>query len=128
MYRFASPKEFADKRELIRANIQKTCQDKSELLYVALNEAMNNAFIHGYAGAGYAPVELRIYREKDQLVIRVRHEGRGFQAAQLPEASTEVSLSDHGRGLDIIRGCTDFFQYTGDGRELVMRKTISPTS
>lgn len=128
MYQFFSPKEFADKRELIRAKIWEICRDKNELLYVALNEAVNNAFIHGYAGAAYTPVELLIYQEKDQLIIRVRHEGQGLQIDQLPEESAEFSLEDHGRGIGIIRRCADFFEYTGDGRELIIRKIISPNN
>lgn len=128
MHQFSSPMEFAVNRELIRAEIQQLGSGKAELLYVALNEAVNNAFMHGYGGAANATVEVMIYTEKGQIVIKVRHKGQGLQTVCQTLDSSEPSLEEHGRGLSIIRGCTDFVEYSGDGREIIMRKTISTTS
>lgn len=126
MYQFSSSHEFASQRELIRAELKKLCHEAADPLYVALNEAVNNAFVHAYGGKVQAPVAVRIARDKDQIIITVRHEGEGFPFDFPPSVDFQPSLEDHGRGLGIIRCCTDFCKYSEDGREIIMRKRISP--
>jgi len=124
-YRFFSQSEFIEKRELIRTTIWEICREKNDLLYVALNEAVNNAFFHGYKGAPYAPVEVILYQEDNNIVMIVRHEGRGVAISRRSPRKRGVTLSDHGRGLEIIQKCTDFCQFDEAGQELTMRKQIT---
>jgi anti-sigma regulatory factor (Ser/Thr protein kinase) len=124
VYTFFSLAEFADKREIIRAILREYCQDQGNLLYVALNEAVNNAFIHGYQGCPSAPVQVCFYVDRNDLVIMVKHEGRGIQSVGHRKDRSEISWEEHGRGLDIIRACTDCFEYNAAGTELIMRKQL----
>ena len=128
VYRFSSPAEFAEKRELIRMTIKEICQEKQELLYVALNEAVNNAFFHGYKGAGPGPVEVMLYQQQQDIVISVRHDGQGLNSVQFPPKRRCSLMADHGRGLEIIKKCTDFCEYNEDGREVIMKKRILTTN
>ncbi|MCX7781192.1 MAG: ATP-binding protein [Negativicutes bacterium] len=126
-YTFFSLAEFAGKREIIRAILKEYCQDQSELLYVALNEAVNNAFFHGYHGCQdkqKALVQVFFSFEGEEFVIMVRHEGKGIQTFGQRQTRDELSLEDHGRGLDIIGNCTDSYKYNAEGNEIVMRKRI----
>jgi anti-sigma regulatory factor (Ser/Thr protein kinase) len=54
----------------------------------------------------------------------VRHAGAGIQLSDLDKGLPEDDLDDHGRGLAIMRLCTDSVEYDRSGRELVMRKLL----
>ena len=123
-HKFSSLTEFAEKRETLRGQIRGICRNKPELLYVALNEAVNNAFMHGYKRTDAGLVEVVIYQDQDEIVIKVSHEGQGLDRSRSARKKALISLEDHGRGLEIISKCADSYQYQGNGRELVMRKQI----
>jgi serine/threonine-protein kinase RsbW len=125
-YRFSSLEEFAVVRNQIKAEITKVCPHSDTLLYVALNEAVNNAIFHGYEQQQeqVTPVEIILDHQQNEFRMIVRHEGVGFNCNNIEQLSAE-DLTDHGRGIDIIKMCTDDFYYNKCGTELVMRKFIA---
>lgn len=84
--------------------------DRADLVefLTAFGEALANAVEHSRAEA---PIEISCWLvETDQLVATVVDRGVGFQAK---EATTRADLPDalaeRGRGLPIMRNCTDLF-------------------
>ena len=125
-YCFSQPIDFAAKRPVIRQDLHGSCPNSAELLFVALNEAVNNAFTHGCAEAFGQGVEIEIKTLANEIYLRVSHQGYGAEPAVIrSELSDE--LEEHGRGLAIIRLCTDHAEYADNGKTLIMRKFINPT-
>ena len=124
-YTFSSLKEFAQLREEMKTYIMQACPQYANLLFVALNEAVNNAIFHGYEQqAGQpTPVEVILRQNGNEFFMIVRHYGTGFIRKNVEKS--EDNLLDHGRGIEIIKMCTDDFCYNQGGNEIVMRKIIA---
>lgn len=133
LFKFSTHTDFVLKREDIRILLREFSPDDSEMLYISLNEAVNNAFIHGYPrDSKYKPVEIELYQENDELIIKVRQEGIGIgqqknkDANQANEKKEDFDIwQENGRGLFIISNCFDYSQFDKDGTELIMRKKLS---
>lgn len=123
-YYLHSTAEFVSMRAKIRQSLISLCPLSAELLFVALNEAVNNAFTHGCAEMNGHGVEIEIYVISGEICLRVSHQGVGLSPESINEAMPD-DLEDHGRGLAIIRLCTDFAEFDHAGRELTMKKSIS---
>lgn len=121
---FSSQEEFAAARGDIRRMLRDLCRGQSELLYVALNEAVNNAFFHGYCGQRPTPVQITILTDGSELEIVIRHEGSGFSGSLSDYKPSPDLLEEHGRGLEIIRNCVDKVEHAGEGKELILRKKL----
>lgn len=121
---FSSQEEFAAARETIRRLLRDLCGEQSELVYVALNEAVNNAFFHGYCGQKPMPVQVSILTGDGELEIIVRHQGAGFCGGLSSKQIPGDLMKEHGRGLEIIRSCVDRLEHTREGRELILRKKL----
>jgi serine/threonine-protein kinase RsbW len=123
-YRFRCAAEFASMRTAIRRFLTELSPQHAELLFVALNEAVNNAYGHGCIEAGEQVVAVEVNHSAEEICLRVRHAGAGIQLSDLDKGLPEDDLDDHGRGLAIMRLCTDSVEYDRSGRELVMRKLL----
>ena len=121
---FSSQEEFAAARERIRQVLRDLCSEQAELLYVALNEAVNNAFFHGYCGQKPALVQISILTNNNELQITVKHDGEGFCDNLSRQKPVPALMEEHGRGLEIIRCCVDNLEHVHEGRELIMRKKL----
>lgn len=124
-YFFSSLSEFSRLRDRIKQDILQACPQSANLLFVALNEAVNNAIFHGYEQqpGQPTPVELILQHDGTAFCMIVRHNGSGFKCKNIEKADND--LCDHGRGIEIIKMCTDDFCYNECGNELVMRKFIA---
>jgi len=70
----------------------------------AVGEAVANAIQH--SGTQHA-IEVRFEVQHDKFVATVMDCGDGFQTDPVPSASLPDSKTEHGRGLAIMRRCTD---------------------
>jgi serine/threonine-protein kinase RsbW len=122
-YAVSSLDEFSGVREQIRSITLKLCPDRGELLFVALNEAVNNALFHGNDGDNKKLVEIILTLEDNQVCICIRDQGRGFNYRTRQAANEE--LHDHGRGLAIMQYCADVIEFNEDGNEIILRKNIN---
>ncbi|HWR37984.1 MAG TPA: ATP-binding protein [Patescibacteria group bacterium] len=120
MYCFSTLTQFADLREVVRARLQLPSEADSELLFVAVNEAVNNALIHGNQEDYNKKVHLAIQRFPREIRVTVRDEGEGMPADA--ENLRDNPLGDHGRGMQIIRSCVDNCWFDPYSRELIMVK------
>lgn len=123
-YYFRCAAEFASMRTTIRHFLAEGSPQYAELLFVALNEAVNNAYDHGCVGASEQVVEVEVIHSAEEVCLRVRHNGTGIKPSDVDKGLPEDDLDDHGRGLAIMRLCTDSVEYDSSGRELVMRKSL----
>ncbi|EHM10799.1 hypothetical protein TheveDRAFT_1681 [Thermanaerovibrio velox DSM 12556] len=117
IYVFKSHRDLISAREDILKTLRELNPARALRIYVAINEALNNAFFHGKA-----PVTLKIEKDTkesgkgERLVISVSCGGSGFTPPKgLPE--------DHvpnGRGLYLMRAMANSVRFEDRGRRVVM--------
>ncbi len=98
--------------------------DEEEMIGLALQEALANAVIHGCDGDPEKLVYCAVGCSAEAgVVIVVRDPGPGFDPAAVRNPLSSAGLiSDHGRGLHMIRSLMDEVHYERHGTELHMRK------
>ena len=77
-----------------------------ESLTFALGEALANAIEHSRSSD---VIEVRCRIEDDKIVATIVDSGIGFRSDRTPGAKTPEPLSERGRGLPIMRSCSDIF-------------------
>jgi len=102
-------------------------QDEEIDLFLALQEALSNAVMHGCRGDGAAEVTCSVRIDPIAFTIVVRDPGPGFD----PEAATRLAesvtnASEHGRGICLMRSLVDEVRYSQGGTEVLLRKLRHP--
>jgi serine/threonine-protein kinase RsbW len=117
IYVFKSHGDLISARENILKTLRELSPARALRIYVAINEALNNAFFHGKA-----PVTLKIEKDTkeskkgERLVISVSCGGRGFTPSQgLPE-----SQEPNGRGIYLMRAMASSIRFEDSGRRIIM--------
>lgn len=100
-------------------------EDGSEIdIETAVREAVANAMVHGN---GENPskrvyVECRCYTDRE-VSITIRDEGAGFDTNAVPDPTTpERRLSEHGRGIYLMKSLMDEICFDESGTVVHMRK------
>jgi serine/threonine-protein kinase RsbW len=90
---------------------------------ICVFEMMTNAIIHGNGGDPARKV-LVFYRvTKNEAVISVLDEGKGFDHAAVPDPLLpENRMRDHGRGLFLVRHYLDEVSFNTAGNRIMGRK------
>lgn len=93
-------------------------------LALALQEALANAVRYGARNDASKTVQVTILcGERKGAKIVVRDPGPGFDPASVPSPVTaDGLLSDHGRGLHMIRALLDEVRWEKNGTEIHMTK------
>lgn len=120
---FSSLAEFAPLREDFRQQLRALCPEAADRLFVALNEAVNNALFHGIREDGGKMVSVSVSKSGDAVEIIVRHNGRGLKQ-RVTGCGGRTGLEESGRGLHIIESCADSVSYNRAGNEMVMRAAV----
>ena len=94
---------------------------------LALREALNNAVLHGNL---LDPSKLvRVYCRCElgkELSVVIKDQGSGFDPSAIPDPSAvENLLTEHGRGIRLMRSQMDEVSFGRGGREVRMRKSVS---
>lgn len=126
-HQFTSLSDFVKLRNTIKKYLESISHGESDLLFVATNEAVNNAFFHGYKSNCPANVELTITKLQEEILITVKHDGEGYKFDEALEKHHD-DLNEHGRGLSIIGLCTDSYRFNSSGNELEIRKYLKHSS
>jgi anti-sigma regulatory factor (Ser/Thr protein kinase) len=89
-------------------------------LALCLNEVLANVIIHGGESARSAPVKLVLEVALDQgkAGVEVSDAGRAFDPRSVPARSLPRTLEEAsvgGRGLVLIRRCSDWLDYRHEG-------------
>lgn len=96
------------------------------LLLTALGEAIANAIEHAKAER---PIEVEVRLEADRIVATVRDDGIGFEAGPGIEPTLPDPAAERGRGLPIMRRCSDIFaidSVAGKGTSVVLGRYLRP--
>lgn len=92
---------------------------------LALSEALANAVLHGNGEDPEKKVDVSAVCEgPGQFTLVVTDEGQGFDAAAVGDPTVGGNLlSNHGRGLLLIRRLMDKTEFRLGGRQIVLHKT-----
>jgi serine/threonine-protein kinase RsbW len=90
-------------------------------LRLCLEELIHNAMEHGNRCDVSKKVYITVKAEPQQVVIRVRDEGEGFDLTRLEALKVgEPALSERGRGLLIVRYYADELRFNREGNEAIL--------
>ena len=116
-------------RDRIMDFLHHYCADEQEEIdiLVALQEGLANAVLHGCHRDPSKVVRCWVEVEPEAITITIKDPGGGFDAAAMidkPECG--VNLSDHGRGISLMRSLMDEVSYRDGGSELHLRRVRVP--
>ena len=107
-------------------------EDTRHWVDVAVREAVANAIKHGNAQDPGKQVHVDLFREGDEVVIRVEDEGIGFDPSQLQNPlAPENLLKPNGRGIFYMKSFMDDIHYgprPGGGTIVTLRKKVAGPS
>ncbi len=115
-------------REQMMQFIGEHCSSEAEELdiMIALQEALANAVLHGCRNDSSQTVRCLVEVDPSGLTIIVRDPGPGFQVESATETTDAgENLTEHGRGIYLMRSLMDEVQYRNRGSELRLRKLRS---
>lgn len=89
---------------------------------LALNEAVMNAIKHGNGNDAAKKVYIKAERHEGAIFIKVKDEGSGFDAAEIPNPTDEDNLlKPSGRGVFLIRKQADEVFISKEDATLTMK-------
>lgn len=90
---------------------------------LALREALGNAIIHGNRLDARKLVHVRCRCKVGRgLSVVVSDQGQGFDPLALPDGGAAANLSEHGRGLQLMKATMDEVSFQRSGAEVHMWK------
>jgi anti-sigma regulatory factor (Ser/Thr protein kinase) len=98
-------------------------------ILLAVDEAVTNVIVHGYAGRG-GPVEGEISHPPGSLSIRLRDEAPLFDPTAVPEPDLDLPMEERmpgGLGIYLIRQAVDEVEHASrpsGGNELTLLKRL----
>lgn len=98
-------------------------------ILLAVDEAVTNVILHGYAGRG-GPLEVEFSHPPGLLIIRLRDEAPLFDPTVVPEPDLDASLEQRapgGLGIYLIRQAMDEVEHASrpcGGNELTLTKRL----
>lgn len=97
--------------------------DKIPGLLLSVTEASTNAIVHGNKSDETKLVTIDATKVDNQLIIRVKDQGKGFDPSKIPDPTeTDNLLKDSGRGIYLMRVYMDDlkFNVTPEGTETIL--------
>jgi len=89
---------------------------------VALQEALANAVVHGCKNDPSQVVRCSVEVDTDAVTIVITDPGEGFDTKANCGAENKPNLTEHGRGLCLIRALMDEVSYSHGGSEVTLKK------
>ena len=92
---------------------------------LCLEEALVNAIKYGNRQKKELPVVVDVEYGDDQIRIRIKDQGSGFNPDELPDCTDgENRLRNHGRGVYLMHQLMDEVRYNDKGNSLTMVKLL----
>jgi serine/threonine-protein kinase RsbW len=91
-------------------------------ILVALQEALANAVVHGCRNDCTKTIHCTVTVDPSAINIVVRDPGDGFDMSFLASNDDGANLTEHGRGILLMRSLMDEITYRQGGSELHMKK------
>lgn len=115
----------ASARESVMDFIRPHCSDEVEEvdIFIALQEALANAALHGCKDDSSKTIYCLVEIDASAITITIRDPGPGFDleaATQPTEAG--INVTQHGRGICLMRSLMDEVNYRHGGAEVHLRK------
>lgn len=96
---------------------------------LCLEEALINAMKYGNRLCREVPVEVGVEYDAEEVRIRVKDQGPGFDVGKLADCTqADNLLRTRGRGVYLIRKLMDRAEYNACGNELLMVKRLPKRS
>jgi serine/threonine-protein kinase RsbW len=96
-------------------------------ILVALQEALVNAVLHGCKNDPSQVIRCWVEVDSDAVTIVIRDPGEGFESTAVTDVSDDgINLTNHGRGIFLMRGLMDEVSYSHGGSELTLKKQRRP--
>ncbi len=97
--------------------------DEEEIdLLVALQEALANAVLHGCGNDYSKKIECTVEVDPGEIKIVICDPGPGFNTSVGDSAEDGTNLTQHGRGILLMRSLVDEVTYRQGGSELHLKK------
>ncbi len=111
-------------RESMMAFIKESGANEGEEIdiFVALQEALANAVLHGCQNDGSKTIRCWIEIDPSAFMIVIRGPGPGFDVAATEAADLSVNTTGHGRGICLMRSLMHDISYGHGGSEVRLRK------
>jgi len=106
-------------------------EDDLDLFLTALGEAIANAVEHGARSRREIAIVVEVRISHDRIIGHVQDDGDGFAVVSSSEPALPDFSSERGRGLPIIRRCSDFFAVTsspGKGTAVLLGRYFQPAA
>ena len=107
--------------DLIQPITNKVCdqlgydEDSRYWIWLATQEALNNAIKHGNKMDENKKVDFRIQVEDDEFRIVIKDEGEGFDFGKVPDPTQPQNLlKTSGRGIFYMRSFMDHVEYNAE--------------
>ena len=89
-------------------------------ILVALQEALANAVLHGCKNNPSQVVRGSVEVDAEAVTIVIKDPGEGFDADAICDGAE--NLTEHGRGICLMRGLMDEVRYSQGGTEVTLKK------
>jgi anti-sigma regulatory factor (Ser/Thr protein kinase) len=97
-------------------------EDEEIDVFVALQEALANAVLHGCQNDGTKTIFCRVEVDPSALTIVVADPGPGFDIDAINCNPPDINTTDHGRGICLMRSLMDEVGYRRGGSEVRLQK------
>ena len=91
-------------------------------ILVALQEALANALVHGCGEDAAKIVRCTVQVDDNQINLVIRDPGQGFDSYSDREFEDGTNLTNHGRGIMLMRSLMDEVNYRHHGSEIHLKK------
>jgi serine/threonine-protein kinase RsbW len=115
----------APARDAIVEFIREYCTDEQQEIdvFLALQEALANATLHGCQNDSSKLVRCTVEITPSAMTFDIRDPGPGFETeSAADEAEDGTNLTEHGRGIYLMRSLMDQVSYRQRGSEVLMKK------
>ena len=115
----------APARDAIVQFVHEHCADEQQEtdIFLALQEALANAMVHGCQGDPSKRVHCTVEITPSSFSFVIRDPGQGFDTGNPADAAEDgTNLTEHGRGIYLMRSLMDKVSYRHKGSELRLKK------
>lgn len=97
-------------------------------IMVSTLEAVNNAILHGNKLDPNKVVDIIIKSQDNELIIKVRDEGSGFNPGEVPDPTKPENIEEiNGRGIFLMSHLSDKIRFNKKGNLVTMIFNITIT-
>lgn len=115
-------------RDRIMDLVHEHCVDQQQEIdiMIALQEGLANAVLHGSRSDPSKVIRCTVDVTPEAITIVIRDPGQGFDTAVATDSTDDgTNLTQHGRGLYLMRSLMDEVSYRHGGSELQLKKLRS---